>query len=58
MYGGPPSGFGLHPSKGGLARGKGMEAKYRASYTRWPLAASAVNTTNRYIITSDTTVKN
>jgi hypothetical protein len=36
---------------------KSKEAKQRASYARWPPTASAVNTTNRYRITSDTTEK-
>jgi len=39
---GPP------PSKGGPARGK-LEDKEAASYARWPLAASAINTTRHYL---------
>lgn len=31
--------------------------KQRASYARWQLAASSINTTNHYVITSDTTEK-
>jgi hypothetical protein len=39
------------------SKGKNKETKQRASYGRWPLAASAVNMTNHYIITSGTTEK-
>jgi hypothetical protein len=40
-----------------LCKGKNKETKQRATYARWLLAASAVDTTNHYIITSDTTEK-
>ena len=34
-----------------------METEQTASYVRWSLAASATNTTNYYVIRSDTTVE-
>jgi len=37
-------------------KGKIKETKQRASHARWPLAANAVETTNHYLITSDTAV--
>jgi len=38
-------------------QGESKETRQRSSYTRWPLAASAVNKTSHYIKTSDTTEK-
>jgi hypothetical protein len=43
--------------KGASAGGKTKGKKQKASYGRWPLAASAFSTTNHYLITSDTTEK-
>ena len=37
--------------------GKSAETQQTVSYARWPLPASVVNTTNHYLITSDTTEK-
>ena len=37
------------------SKGKSMETKQSTSYARWPLAASVVNTTNHYLITSEPT---
>lgn len=44
--------FFTHPSKDGPARGKARKQQ-RASYARWPLAASVFNTTNHYLISPD-----
>jgi len=42
--------------QGRAGKGEIKETKQRASHARWPLAASAVETTNHYLITSGTAV--
>jgi hypothetical protein len=42
------------PNQGDPAR-VSAKTKQRASYTRWPLAASCVNTTKHYLVTSNAT---
>ena len=39
------------------SKGENKETRQRALYARWPLAASAVNTTNYYLLTFDTKEK-
>jgi hypothetical protein len=43
--------------KGSPKRKKSKETMQAASYARWPLAASAVNTTNHHLIIFDITDK-
>jgi len=43
--------------EGRIGREKTKETKQEASYGTWLLAASAFNTTNHYLITSDNTEK-
>jgi hypothetical protein len=45
------------PQKKRTDKGKSKETKQRASYARWPLAASDVDTTNSYLTTTDNTEK-
>jgi hypothetical protein len=45
------------PQQRRTGKGKSRVTMQRASNATWPLAAIAVNTTNHYLITSDTTEK-
>jgi hypothetical protein len=62
---GPPTAFSgtgenifFGPSQQGrTGEGKSKETNQRASYARWPLAASTVKRTNHYLIISDVTEK-